>query len=121
MWVYQQSTGEIKQEDTELLACGYSGKGECKNDPSSQKRHNEGPIPCGTYQIQAPYDTKTHGPFVLPLAPNLDNQMFGRSGFLIHGDSLHDPGTASEGCIILNRAVRERIWESGDHDLKVIV
>jgi len=64
-------------------------------------------------------DTVTHGPYVLPLTPSLNNQMFGRSGFLIHGDSVVNPGTASEGCIILPRAVRQQIWGAGDHVLQV--
>jgi hypothetical protein len=35
--------------------------------------------------------------------------MCGRDNFLIHGDSIAAPGTASHGCIILNRLARERI------------
>ena len=39
----------------------------------------------------------------MPLIPSPTNEMFGRSEFLIHGDSLEHPGAASEGCIILPR------------------
>jgi hypothetical protein len=46
--------------------------------------------------------------------------MFGRSGFLMHGDNIRLPGTASEGCIILPRDLREAIWNSADHTLEVI-
>jgi hypothetical protein len=46
--------------------------------------------------------------------------MFGRSGFLIHGDSIIRPGTASRGCIILAREIREQIAASGDADLEVV-
>jgi hypothetical protein len=46
--------------------------------------------------------------------------MFGRTGFLIHGDAVHAPGTASEGCVILSRTTREQIWESHDHVLQVV-
>lgn len=81
---------------------------------------NWGPIPCGLYTIGAHVDTMTHGPFVLPLTPSPQNEMFGRSAFLIHGDSKVAPGSASEGCIILSRSVRERIAKSGDHELRVI-
>jgi hypothetical protein len=54
------------------------------------------------------------------LEPNQQNEMYGRAGFLIHGDSLEHPGTASLGCIVLGRLYREAIWASGDHQLQVI-
>jgi len=46
--------------------------------------------------------------------------MCGRSAFLIHGDSIAAPGTASHGCIILARPDRERIAESGVKQLVVV-
>lgn len=118
-WQYEQVTGRLLQ-DGERVAIGYSGAGECKNDPSAQDVHNAGPIPRGTYTIGEPYDTKTHGPYVLRLTPDASNAMCGRSGFLIHGDSVVAPGTASEGCVIVGRAIRQKIWDSGDHELRVV-
>lgn len=112
MFTYFQESGELKLDD-EHVAFGYSGSPIGKNRPDMESVHNVGPIPRGMYTIGAPYDTKTHGPFVLPLEPDLDNQMYGRSGFLIHGDSVVHPGTASEGCIILARNIREMIANSG--------
>lgn len=47
--------------------------------------------------------------------------MCGRSGFLIHGDSIAHTGQASHGCIILPRSVREQIAASGDDELEVTV
>jgi Protein of unknown function (DUF2778) len=47
------------------------------------------------------------------LTPDPSNDMCGRSGFLIHGDSVSHPGDASDGCIILSRAEREAIVKSG--------
>lgn len=38
---------------------------------------------------------------------------------MIHGDSIARPGTASEGCVILDRSMREQIWSGGDHTLEV--
>jgi hypothetical protein len=79
---------------------------------------NIGPIPQGRYQIGNPYDTTTHGPHVMRLTPSGGTQTFRRAGFLIHGDNRrHD---ASQGCIILNRAQRDRISQSGDRQLEVI-
>lgn len=117
MWSYKISSGEISRDS--FSAVGYSGQPECKNDPTKCGIHNKGPIPQGRYTIGQPIDTKTHGPFVLPLTPAAANEMYGRSGFLIHGDSVVHPGTASEGCIIMPRNVREEIHESGDNQLEV--
>lgn len=116
-WTYKITTGEISRDD--FSATGYSGQPDAKNDPTKCAIHNEGPIPQGHYTIGAPIDTKTHGPFVLPLTPDPENEMYGRAGFLIHGDSVVHPGTASEGCIIMPRDVREAIRESGDAELEV--
>ncbi len=99
---------------------GYSGKGAGKNNPLLQEIHNVGPIPEGTYTIGVPHDSHTHGPFAIPLIPDGANEMFGRAGFLIHGDSIEHPGAASEGCIIMPRSVRERIMSSGETTLEVI-
>jgi hypothetical protein len=117
-WRYAQATGWLAH-DGENVAEGYSGAGEGKNNPAQQDVHNIGPIPVGQYTIGEPSDTKTHGPYVLHLTPDPANEMFGRSGFLIHGDSVVHPGTASEGCIIMPRTVREKIWVSADRDLVV--
>jgi hypothetical protein len=119
-WLYEQSTGRMYAADGSVAGVGYSGAGDCKNNCKTQAVHNEGPIPTGSYRIGQPIDTITHGPFVLPLTPDPTNQMFGRYGFLIHGDSVVNPGTASEGCIIMSRDVRNAIAESRDWELKVV-
>ena len=124
-WTYEQSSGRMSNDASEVVGVGYSG-GDCgrvpegKNSPQRQSIPDVGPIPCGMYRIGAPVDTISHGPYVLPLSPNSSNEMYGRSGFLIHGDSVVSPGKASEGCIILSRDVRELIGESMDHSLEVV-
>jgi len=45
--------------------------------------------------------------------------MYGRSGFMIHGDSQKHPSQASEGCIVLDFAFREIITRSGITLLRV--
>jgi len=118
-WTYEQRSGKLAHDG--LIACvGYAGKGEGKNNPDAQDQRNVGPLPRGTYTIEAPVDTVANGPYVLRLQPAAYNNMCGRSGFLIHGDSTREPGTASEGCIIAPRMVRERIWNSGDRELEVV-
>jgi hypothetical protein len=117
---YAISTGELTR-DGEPMGTGYSGQPSCRNDPEKCGVRNEGPIPPGLYRIGDPVNTETHGPYVLPLDPDPDNDMLGRHGFLIHGDSVSRPGTASHGCIIMPRKVREAVHESGDRDLEVTV
>jgi hypothetical protein len=119
VWTYVQKTGELLRDGLHI-AVGYSGWKNGKNNPEMQNVEEVGPIPVGKYFIGTPHDTLTHGPFVLPLTPDPGNEMFGRSAFLMHGDSVVDPGTASRGCIIMSRAVRTEVAESGDKLLQVI-
>jgi hypothetical protein len=119
-WTYAQKTGEL-QQDGKHVATGYSGAGSGKNNPQLENMPNTGPIPAGEWTITGPpCNTTEHGPYVLRLNPRPQTQTFGRSGFLIHGDSKEHPGCASEGCVILPRAVREQVWRSGDRDLEVV-
>src|ERR1035438_3981863 len=124
---YELISGKWTSATGDVLGIGCSG-GDCGldpyavNNPGFQFVHNVGPIPVGIYTINPPQDTVTHGPFVLPLTPSPANLMWGRSGFLCHGDSVILPGkrAASDGCIILPRNVRQQIWDSGDLDLQVV-
>lgn len=120
MWTYSQRTG-ILLHDNVMIGTGYSGFGVGKNNPIMQDVHNVGPIPQGRYSIGQPEDLEggPHGPFVLPLTPDPTNEMFGRSGFLIHGDSEAHPGQASQGCVIMSRPVRDAIQKWGDSELEV--
>lgn len=121
MFTYKISTGELTASNG-VVSKGYSGAaGIGKNNPAEESVPDVGPIPEGEYTIQGPpFDTPTHGPFVLRLVPKPSNTMYGRSGFLMHGDSLLKPGTASEGCIIMSFTIRQAVWASGDTDLLVI-
>ena len=120
MWTYVQSTGELVDAQGEVVARGYAGCQEGKNTPAYEQVRNIGPLPQGHYSIGPPYATRTHGPYVLRLTPDLTNRMYGRAGFLIHGDSVSAPGTASNGCIVLPKSVRVGIGTSGDTRLEVI-
>lgn len=122
MWTYRQSSGDLFDAKGELVATGYSGFGPGRNAPTWQDHHDVGPIPQGTYTIGAPECVVIpgpHGPFVLRLQPDPTNEMWGRSGFLVHGDSKAHGGCASHGCIILRRAIRALIASSGDSRLTV--
>jgi hypothetical protein len=120
MWSYEQSTGWLRTPEGAKIAQGYAGSELGKNNPECESVKDYGPLPCGGYTMQEPVDTKTHGPFVIWLTPDEGNQMFGRAGFGIHGDSVVNPGTASEGCICLPKWAREMCWRSEDHRLQVV-
>ena len=120
MWTYEQSSGNMINPLGELVSVGYSGSPQGKNNTLMQAVHNVGPIPLGSYTIEAPVDSPKHGPYALALMPDSMNEMFGRSEFLIHGDKINAPGTASEGCIIMDHSTRVLIWTSGDHHLLIV-
>jgi Protein of unknown function (DUF2778) len=125
VWIYEQKTGWLlysaREGSSELVSRGYSGSGEGKNDPAMESHPSLGPIPIGTYHIVLqPFESPAHGPCCLRLVPASTNEMFGRSGFLIHGDSIVKPGMASRGCIILPRNIRDRIIASRDPVLRVV-
>lgn len=119
-WAYAQETGDLYRSG-QFVARGYSGFGPYRNDSTGQAIQGLGPIPCGGWTITGVIqETDEHGPFVLTLSPDATTDTFGRSGFLVHGDSISKPGCASHGCIIMPREVRESIWASGDRDLVVV-
>ncbi len=121
MWTFVQRTGELLHNGIVVSKDGYSGAGDGKNNPALQNVHNVGPIPCGMWEICGPpYDTTQHGPYVLRLEPAKGTETFGRVGFLMHGDSIAAPGTASQGCIVQERRVRSMVWQSGDRAIEVI-
>lgn len=126
MWVYDQSDGKFYHQIGDgmdsmvFVVKGYSGKGWAKNNPDAENVKAMGPIPKGLWRITSVYDSKRVGPFALVLEPEEGTATFGRSAFRVHGDSVRNPGTASLGCIILPRNVRERVWKSGDRMLRVV-
>jgi hypothetical protein len=119
-WTYSQRTGMLKHNGSSITQ-GYSGFGAGKDKPEMEKVRNIGPIPKGKYTMieLIPHHPHT-GSYSIRLLPDSNNKMYGRSGFLIHGDSIKNPGTASNGCIILKLVYRKKIWESNDRRLEVV-
>lgn len=118
-YTYKISTGELSENGT-YIAQGYSGYGEHKNNPDSTNLSDLGPIPAGIWIMGTSFDSPEHGPLCIHLSPETGTETYGRSGFLIHGDSLKHPGEASKGCIILPRATRQEMFLSDDKILNVI-
>lgn len=115
-WTFEQRTGKLYDPSGKLVATGYAG-GNCgknpegKNNPDMQGVKSVGPLPVGMYTRGEVLMSSHLGPFAIPLLPNSGNNMLGRGGFYVHGDTTPS-GNASEGCIIVPRAVREAFYIS---------
>lgn len=118
-FLYSQRTGVLTGPDGKVWAKGYSGHGEGLNNPAKESVQAVGPIPRGDWEIGAPYDSKNVGPFALPLTPK-GHDALGRSAFRIHGDNRKGDRSASHGCIIVPRDIRNRIRASGVSMLRVV-
>ncbi len=118
-WTYSQSTGHLTHNGASV-GTGYSGHGAGRNNPADEKVKNVGPIPKGEYTIGSAYTDSVRGPVVMRLTPSGGQDMFGRDGFLIHGDNSKHDGSASEGCIVLDRSIRDEISKSSDRKLTVV-
>jgi hypothetical protein len=88
------------------------------NDHEKESVRDVGPIPCGEWTIGDEFKHETKGPIVMRLTP-VGHKAHGRDGFLIHGDNSKMDRSASNGCIILSRELRERISKSGAKKLIV--
>lgn len=125
MWIWDQSAGELRRNG-EVVSRGYSGNGRGVNNPARQAAPGVGPVPRGRWKLVSVANSGNTGPFTITLhaadaTPGDDrHDETGRSAFRIHGDNVHLNRTASHGCIILPRAIRELMWRSGDRDLEVV-
>lgn len=116
-WKYDQSSGELSYNGN-IIGTGYAGSGIGKNNPKMQHVHEVGPIPRGEYTIGPAYNSTTGlGPIVMNLDP-IGHNALGRTLFRIHGDN--STGTASIGCIIMSKGVRQKVATSLDKILEVV-
>jgi RHS repeat-associated protein len=123
-WEFNQSTGQLSHNGIPI-GSGYAGHGAGVNNPTMQGVGGVGPLPQGSYTIGPQQLNITNSGTRLPgsmrLTPVPGNQMFDRSGFLIHGDNSRHNQSASEGCIVANKYLRDQIGSSGDNILEVYV
>jgi hypothetical protein len=112
-WTWDQSSGTLSRNG-QVVGRGYAGHGAGKNNPAMQDSVKVGPIPAGLWRMVGVKDSPKTGPFTIVLEPEPGTNTLGRSEFRVHGDSRKAPGTASEGCIILDRATRDKLWQSRD-------
>ena len=118
-FIYDQTTGHLWQ-DGQRIGRGYSGRGVGLNNPEYQFSRNLGPIPVGVWKLGKAQEHPRLGPLAIALEPMMENQTGGRSGFFIHGDNPKGDNSASQGCIVLPRKVRERIAASSVKGLVVV-
>lgn len=119
MWIYSQTSGNLWDDRGMVVAAGYSGGGEGLHNSALEAVKNVGPIPRGMWVLTEVYNSKSVGPYAIAMEPSNHNAL-GRTYFRIHGDNRHGNKTASNGCVILPRVIREKIWQSGDRLFLVI-
>lgn len=119
-WKYSQKTGQLYSPAGSCVGDGYSGRGAGLNNSDQQNVADVGPIPQGEWSIGSFFDDPGgKGAMVAHLTPVAGTTTFGRSGFMIHGDNAALDHTASEGCIIMARGLREMVMASNDRVLIV--
>jgi len=111
MWTYSQKTGILTDDSSRTYQC-YAGWGDGKNNSADEAIKDVGPLPRGTYSALAPASSARTGPYTIRLIPDPENDMHGRAGMCMHGDSVAHPGCASEGCIVAPLAARIAFYES---------
>lgn len=92
-------------------ATGYAGRGDGLNNPDAETQVGLGPLPVGVYRVQKARNHVRLGPLCFPLVPRGDTELYGRSGFAIHGDNQRQDRSASRGCIVLDRDTRSKLAE----------
>jgi hypothetical protein len=125
VWVYKNGTGELLDPDGNHVENGYAGGNLGKNPGGINNRAYQytrliGPLPVGFYTFGTAVEGTHLGPLAIPLTPDADNDMRGRSGFYCHADTIGHPRCASEGCIVMSHATRTLIDQSDDKRLQVI-
>ena len=124
--IYAQATGrlwlrdEATAEKAASMGRGYSGHPPYVNKTEAEGLVAAGPIPRGSYRLVGPFNHVRLGPVVFYLEPAKATNLFGRSGFFIHGDNSYGNQTASHGCIVLSRAIREKIATTPVRTLVVV-
>lgn len=120
MIVFDRKAGTLSLNGVVKAHGIWSGHGDAANDPSREREKGIGPLPAGIYAIGPMRDGGHLGPEVMDLTM-IEGDAFGRDLFRIHGDFVGDVDfSASDGCVIAQRLVREWIDAQPDRRLQVI-
>lgn len=117
-WVFAVRAGTLSRNGSVVATGIYSGHGQGLNNPDMEAVQGVGPIPAGRWQIGTFMDNPHLGPVISHLTPK-GFDPHGRSAFFLHGDNAELNHSASDGCIIAPRTIREMVEDSGDRDLIV--
>jgi hypothetical protein len=125
MWTFNSSTGDLFSPAQVKIETGYAGGNLGKNPEGINNKAYQytrliGPLPVGWYTFGTAVEGTHLGPFAIPLTPDPENVMMGRSGFYLHADTIGHPRCASEGCVVMSRATRTLVDQSDDKRLQVI-
>ncbi len=119
-WIYEQSTGVLLGPDGTQQGVGYSGlKGVAQNNAKFEHIVAAGPIPRGLYAMAPARTSRRVGPLAIDLRPILHDAL-GRSALMIHGDNPRGDRSASNGCVILGRFIRQKLAKSRDREFEVV-
>lgn len=118
-WKFEQRSGAFYRPNGELLGQAYAGHGPGVNNPDMESTPDVGPIPKGLWEIGPAFTHPKAGPVTMRLSLQ-KGTLYGRSGFLIHGDNAKGDRSASNGCIVLPRWARLEISASPDRSLIVV-
>ena len=116
-YTFEITTGNLYDEKMVLVSSGYAGGNqgkdpEGKDNPADEGIKDVGPLPEGMYTKGQLIPQSKLGKDAIQLIPDPSNDMKGRGGFFMHGDTT-PPGNASEGCIIQPHAGRMQWYLSG--------
>jgi hypothetical protein len=128
--VYSQSDGRLMDMEDRLVGQGYSGAPGHVNKPEFQDKVDKGVIPEGSYTVGEVIvnrtDARGMGPDVIKLEPDPATaeriRAMGRdpNTFYVHGDNGQRNGTASQGCIIMDKDVRKALKELQGAKIRVV-
>lgn len=124
-WIFAIVDGKIYDPTGTFVSTAYSG-GDCGKRPDGVDNPDDegvadvGPLPEGLYTFGVPVEHSKLGAFAIPLIPDPGNEMHGRKDFYCHGDLAGKYEAASEGCIIAPPNTRHAMWDSADHQIRVV-
>jgi hypothetical protein len=133
-WKFERAAGKIIAPQGHVTGMAYAGHGAARNNPAKEGEHGAmtngkitagGPLPSGTYTMDRMFLVHVKlGAYCIHLRPDEATRAHIISlkrepdSFWCHGNNAIND--ASEGCICSNRATREIMWQSQDHQLIVV-
>ena len=124
-WIFDSSTGNLTDPNGVFVESGYPGGflgtvPDAINNKAYQYTPDVGPLPVGLYTMGDAVEGTHLGPLAIPLTPDPENDMQGRSDFFIHADTIGHPRCASEGCIVMSHSTRLLLSQSADRQIQVV-